>query len=105
MVNKVRFETSGASGSITLANSAFHLFDEELIADLRAAVNQAKQLPLRALLVRAEGKHFSGGADVAIFKGRTADEARQRFTSHLRTIAELEELPFPTIAAGQGGCM
>jgi len=104
-VSKVRFETSGASGFLILANPPLNLFDEELMADLRAAANQARQLPLRVLLVRAEGKHFSGGADVAIFKGRTADEARQRFTSHLRTIADLEELPFPTIAAVQGACM
>jgi enoyl-CoA hydratase/carnithine racemase len=104
-VNKVRFETSGPFGSLTLANPPLNLFDEDLIADLRAAVTQAQQLPLRALLVRAEGKHFSGGADVAIFKGRTADEARQRFTSHLRTIADLEQLPFPTIAVVQGACM
>jgi enoyl-CoA hydratase/carnithine racemase len=104
-MNKVRFEQSGALGLLTLANPPLNLFDEELIADLRAAVNQAKQLPLRALLLQADGKHFSGGADVAIFKGRAGDEARQRFTSHLRTIAELEELPFPTIAVVQGACM
>src|SRR6266481_7376416 len=104
-MNKVRFEQSDALGLLTLANPPLNLFDEELITDLRAVVDQAKQLPLRALLVRAEGKHFSGGADVAIFKGRTADEARLRFTSHLRTIADLEELPFPTIAAVQGACM
>jgi enoyl-CoA hydratase/carnithine racemase len=104
-MNKVRFERSGALGLLTLANPPLNLFDEELITDLRAAVDQAKQLPLRALLVRADGKHFSGGADVAIFKGKTADEARLRFTSHLRTIADLEELPFPTIAAVQGACM
>ena len=78
-MKKVRFETSGACGSLTLANPPLNLFDEELISDLRASVNQAKQLPLRALLVRAEGKHFSGGADVAIFRGRSADEARQRY--------------------------
>jgi enoyl-CoA hydratase/carnithine racemase len=104
-MNKVRFETSGALGSLTLANPPLNLFDEELMTDLRAAVIQARQLPLRALLVHADGKNFSGGADVAIFKGRTADEARQRFTSYLRTIADLEELPFPTIAAVQGACM
>jgi enoyl-CoA hydratase/carnithine racemase len=105
IMNKVRFETSGALGLLTLANPPLNLFDEGLIAELRAGVSQAKQLPLRALLVQAEGKHFSGGADVAIFKGRTADQARQRFTSHLRTIADLEELPIPTIAAVQGTCM
>ena len=103
-MNKVHFETSGALGLLTLANPPLNLFDEELMADLRVAVNQTKQLSLRALQVRAKGKHFSRGADVAIFKGRTANEARQRLTRHLRTIVDLEELPFPTIAAVQGAC-
>jgi enoyl-CoA hydratase/carnithine racemase len=105
MMSKVRFETSDALGLITLANPPLNLFDQELIDDLRAAVNQARQHPLRALLVRADGKNFSGGADVAVFKNKTAAQARERFTSHLRTIADLEELPFPTIAAVQGACM
>jgi len=76
-----------------------------LIDDLRAAASQARQLSLRTLLVQAEGKHFSGGADVTIFTRKTANDARQRFTHHLRTIADLEELPFPTIAAVQVACM
>ena len=72
MMSKVRFETSDALGLITLANPPLNLFDQELIDDLRTAVGQARQHPLRALLVRADGKNFSGGADVAIFKGKTA---------------------------------
>ena len=104
-MDTVRFETSGSLGILTLTNPPLNLFNEELVEDLRAAVNQAEQLPLRALLVRADGKVFSGGADVSIFKGRTAIEARERFTSHLKTIADIEELPFPTIAAVQGACM
>jgi enoyl-CoA hydratase/carnithine racemase len=105
MMRKVRFETSDALGLITLANPPLNLFDQELIEDLRAAVNQARGHTLRALLVRADGKNFSGGADVAIFKGKSAHEARERFTNHLRTIADLEELPFQTIAAVRGACM
>jgi enoyl-CoA hydratase/carnithine racemase len=105
MMSKVRFETSDAVGLITLANPPLNLFDLDLIDDLRAAVNQAQQHPLRALIVRAEGKNFSGGANVAIFKDKTTEEARERFTSHLRMIADLEELPFPTIAAVRGACM
>jgi enoyl-CoA hydratase/carnithine racemase len=102
-MNKVRLETSGSVGILSLANPPLNLFSDELIEDLRTAVNQANQLSLRALLVRADV--FSGGADVVIFKGKTASDARERVTSHLRTVADLEELPFPTIAAVQGACM
>src|SRR5260370_4368503 len=101
-MNKVRFEVSGHLGIITLANPPLNLFSMELIEDLRAAVTEAKRTPLRALMVRADGKVFSGGADVIVFKGKSSSEARQRFTSHLRLIADLEELPFPTLAAVQG---
>jgi enoyl-CoA hydratase/carnithine racemase len=104
-MDKVRFETSGALGVITLANPPLNLFSMELIDDLRTAVTAAKRTPLRALLVRAEGRVFSGGADVKIFTGKTPSEARHYFTSHLRTIADLEELPFPTLAAVQGLCI
>ncbi|MGO9452194.1 MAG: enoyl-CoA hydratase/isomerase family protein [Candidatus Binataceae bacterium] len=104
-MNKVRFETSGSLGILSLANPPLNLFSGELIDDLRAAVTEVRRTPLRALLVRADGKVFSGGADVSVFKGRNAAEARERFTSHLRLIADLEELPFPTIAAVQGLCI
>jgi enoyl-CoA hydratase/carnithine racemase len=104
-MNTVRFETSGALGILSLANPLLNLFSGELIEDLRATVTQIKRAPLRALLVRADGKIFSGGADVSVFEGRTAIKARERFTSHLPLIADLEELPFPTVAAVQGMCI
>jgi enoyl-CoA hydratase/carnithine racemase len=104
-MNKVRFETSDALGFLPLANPPLNLFDEELTEDLRPAVGQAKQAPIRALLVRAADKVFSAGADVSIFTEKTAIEARDRFTMHLRTIAALEALPFPTVAAVQGLCI
>jgi enoyl-CoA hydratase/carnithine racemase len=104
-MNKVRFETSDALGLLTLTNPPLNLFSMELIEDLRAAVTEAKNRPLRALLVRAEGKVFSGGADVSVFKGKTSSEARNLFTSQLKLIADLEELPFPTLAAVQGLCI
>jgi enoyl-CoA hydratase/carnithine racemase len=104
-MDKVRFDTIGSLGILTLANPPLNLFSEELIEDLRAGVAAARQAQLRALMVRAEGKVFSGGADVSIFEGKTAAEARERITSHLRTIADLEELPVPTLAAVQGLCI
>ena len=106
-MDKVRFEISGSLGILTLTHPPLNLFSGEVIEDLRASVDQVKQTPLRALLVQADSKVFSGGADVSIFQGRTPSEARERFTSHLRLIADLEELPFPTVAAvpqGSGVC-
>ena len=104
-MNKVHFETSGPLGILTLASPPLNLLSGELIEDLRAAVTEVKRAPLRALLMRAEGKIFSAGADVSAFKGKTGPEAHERFTSHLRMIADLEELPFPTLAAVQGMCV
>ena len=104
-MDKVRYETSGPLGILTLVNPPLNLFSGEVIEDLRAAVTAVKRLPIRALLMQAEGKIFSGGADVSVFQGRTPGEARERFTSHLRLIADLEELPFPTLAAVQGLCL
>src|SRR5260370_12140151 len=105
MDRQLRFETLGDLAILTLANPPLNLFSEELMEALRGAVTAAKQTPLRALMVRAEGKIFSGGADVHMFKGRTSAHARERVTSHLRTIADLEELRCPTVAAVQGLCL
>jgi enoyl-CoA hydratase/carnithine racemase len=104
-MDKVRFETSGSLGILTLANPPLNLLSGELIGDLRSMITDLKRVPLRALLLRAEGKIFSAGADVSAFKGKTGSEARESFTSHLRLIADLEELPFPTLAAVQGMCV
>ncbi len=102
-MEKVNFETSGPLGVLTLTNPPLNLLSGELLDDLGAAVKEVKRVPLRALLLRAEGKVFSAGADVSAFKGKTESAARDSFTTHQQMIADLEELPFPTLAAVQAG--
>jgi enoyl-CoA hydratase/carnithine racemase len=104
-MDKVRLESSGSLGILTLANPPLNLLSGELIEDLRAAITEAKRLPWRALLLRAEGKVFCAGADVSAFQGKTGRDARERFTTHLQMMADVEELPFPTLAAVQGMCV
>jgi enoyl-CoA hydratase/carnithine racemase len=104
-MDKVHFKSSGSLGVLTLANPPLNLLSGELLEDLGNAVSEVKRVPLRALLLRAEGKTFSAGADVSAFKGKTESAARDSFTNHQRMIAELEALPFPTLAAVQGMCV
>ena len=65
-------------------------------------VSEVKRTPVRALLLRAAGKVFSAGADISAFKDKTGRDARERLTTHLQMIADLEELPFPTLAYAAG---
>jgi enoyl-CoA hydratase/carnithine racemase len=104
-MDTVRFETVGSLGILTLDNPPLNLFSGKVMEDLRTQVAELKRAPLRALLVRAEGKMFCPGADVSMFQGVTAAEARERFTSRLDMIGDLEGLPFPTLAAVQGLCL
>ncbi len=104
-MSAVRFETPDALGLIIVANPQISLFDQELIEDLRTAVNQTRRYPLRALLGRADGKNFSGGADVATFKAKTAREARERFTSHLLTIRRPRRIAVSNDSCRAGACM
>jgi enoyl-CoA hydratase/carnithine racemase len=104
-MDKVHFETSGSLGILTLANPPLNLLSGELLNDLGAAVQEIKRAPLRALLLRAEGKVFSAGADVSAFKGKTENQARESFSGHQQIIMDLEALPFPTLAAVQGMCV
>ena len=66
---KVRLERDGELGILTVADPPLNLFGQALLSELVAALDRAANSDLRALLVRAEGEVFSGGADVHIFEG------------------------------------
>jgi len=105
MMAVVSFSRDGDVGVLTLNNPPLNLWDRELLADWKAAVDAAYQSSIRALVVRAEGPYFSGGADVKIFRGVSTKAAREMFDLYLPVIRKLETLPFPTIAAVQGLCL
>jgi enoyl-CoA hydratase/carnithine racemase len=68
------FQQHDRLGEIVIDSPPRNLFSADLIADLRAAVDQATASDIRALLLRADGENFSAGADVSIFVG--LDEAQ-----------------------------
>lgn len=98
----IRFERTGAIGHIILCNPPGNLIAPAFSECLQRAVCEASESDIRALLIRAEGPHFSQGGDVADFIGRSAESFRAFVTRIHQTYRTIEALPFPTIAAVRG---
>lgn len=75
MAERARLERDGDLGVLVIDNQPLNLFDAEMVSDILAALDQTGGC--RALLVRAEGKYFTGGVDVRVFKGPSESDATQ----------------------------
>ena len=103
MSTKARLERDGDLGVLVIDDPPLNLFGFEMAREIHAAVGEAKDC--RALLVRAEGEIFTGGADVNVFDGLSEEEAAD-FTRRLLSIThDLEALPMPTLASVHGLCL
>src|SRR5258708_5787678 len=98
------FQQNARLGEIVIDSPPLNLFSADLLADLRAAVDQAADSDIRALLLRAEGDDFSAGADVSIFIGLDEARAAELETTVLSLIAAIEDLPVPALALIHGQC-
>ncbi len=101
---KVRCEREGDVAVVTLADPPLNLFGRDLLADMHAALDEAAASAARALVVRAEGNVFTGGADVKMFEGLTGAQVREE----LNLIAiphKLEAMPIPTLAVVHALCL
>ena len=106
MPDKARFEGDGDVGIVTLDSPPLNLFGDELTRDIGVAFDEAEEAGVRALLLRADGKVFTGGADVHVFEGRTPAEASQDTLNPLtRLVQRLEEMPFPTLSSVHALCL
>ena len=76
-----------------------NLFDQRMIDDFQAAIEDLAAAPPRALLIRAEGRAVSGGVDVHVFEGLTPEQGSRLWDELLGTIDRLEELPAPILFA------
>ncbi|HEV2075734.1 MAG TPA: enoyl-CoA hydratase/isomerase family protein [Thermoleophilaceae bacterium] len=98
-------ERHGDVGVLTIDAPPLNLFGEELTRDLSAALEDAATDLPRALLIRAEGDVFTGGADVHVFDGKTPAQAREFFEGLIAITHRVEDLPIPTIASVHGLCL
>jgi enoyl-CoA hydratase len=101
----VRYERKGNVGVVTLDAPPLNLFGEQLTNDLIAALAEAEADSPRALLVRAEGDVFTGGADVHVFDDKTPEQAQEFFDDLLKITHTIEDMELPTIACVHGLCL
>jgi len=102
----VRLEREeGGLAVLTLDNPPLNLFDQRLIDALRAAIDDVAAEPPRALLIRAEGRAVSGGVDVHVFEGLSAEQGSRLWTELLEMIEALEALPAPVVFAAHALCL
>ncbi|BFM13374.1 gamma-carboxygeranoyl-CoA hydratase [Simiduia litorea] len=81
-------------------------FDDQVIAQLQAAFDRASaDKSVRALVLAAEGKSFSAGADLAWMQRMASyslAENRRDADALAKMLYTLNHLPFPTLAKVQG---
>jgi enoyl-CoA hydratase/carnithine racemase len=103
-MSRVDLEVTDGVAIVTTANPPAELFDEAQIAGLREAVRKATADGARAMVIRSDAPLFSGGADVSLFHGSTQRKGQVMIGDGMALMAELEDAPFPIIAAVNGMC-
>jgi enoyl-CoA hydratase/carnithine racemase len=102
----VTLEIDDALAVVTISRPPLNLFTWEMWDELSDVVDRVAAAPLRALLLKASGQHFSAGADVpAMFESLSAHAAEAHLVKYIPLMERLQELPIPTIAAVRGLCL
>ena len=103
MAEHARLERDGDLGVLILDNQPLNLFDADMVSGILEALDAAGDC--RSLLVRAEGKYFTGGVDVNVFKGLSEAGAAELTGELLSITHRIEALPFPTLASVHALCL
>lgn len=103
--NVVRYERDRDVGSLVIDKPPLNLFDRALVDGLKAGVAEVAADAPRVLIVRAEGKVFTGGVDVNEFDDLGGPAAKEFAQELLDLSHSVEDLPFPTLAAVHGLCL
>lgn len=97
-----KYEVDGAVATITLQRPPVNALNAELIADIGAAVDEAADPSVRAVVVTG-APHFAAGADITGFQAAFEGQMEERQASGLlAVVGKLEALAKPTIAAIRG---
>jgi cyclohexa-1,5-dienecarbonyl-CoA hydratase len=90
-------------GRLTLNHPPLNILTRAAMAEIREELaHLASERSLRVLILQAEGKHFSAGADVG---EHMPPEHEALIPEFIDTIAAIDAFPLPVIAAVRGRCL
>jgi enoyl-CoA hydratase len=95
----------GPVAVLTVHAPPLNLLDAALTDQLDDALAQLEAEPPRGLLVRAEGKVWSGGVDVEQFAGLSAQQGHDLWVRLLGFAQRIEALPCPSLFSAHGLCL
>ena len=106
MSDLVRLEREGPLAMLVVDNPPLNLSGQAVFEALVARLDEVADSDARALVLRADGDLFTGGADVNDFN-RVVEEggADKSFGSLLIAAHKLEALEFPTLSLVHGLCL
>src|SRR5438552_1822153 len=96
-----------ATVTIDVQGSPMNVFNDEVFADLQAAIAHIERDPPRLVVFRSgKASGFLAGADVKqIRRLTTADEVRAVLAAGQQLFDRVERLPCPTVAVIHGPCL
>jgi cyclohexa-1,5-dienecarbonyl-CoA hydratase len=90
-------------GEIVLNNPPLNILTRDVMQQLREDLAKLRdESSLRVLILRAEGKHFSAGADVG---EHLPPEYEAMIPEFIETIGAIDSFPLPVVAAVRGRCL
>jgi enoyl-CoA hydratase/carnithine racemase len=98
-------EQDGPLAVLTISKPPLNLFDREVDEGLHAAIQQVGTDCPRGLLLRADGRVWTGGVDVNVFKGLDPDGGGELWRRGFELVQRIEDLPFPVIFAAHALCL
>jgi enoyl-CoA hydratase/carnithine racemase len=103
--NPVRLERDGDVAVLILHDPPLNLFGADAFRSLNKCLDEVEGSDARAMVWRADGDVFTGGADVNVFEQADPSEGPEMFRPLLGGVQRIEALPIPTLALVHGLCL
>ena len=98
-------EEDGPLAVLTISRPPLNLFDKEVDDGLHAAIAHVGRERPRGLLLRADGRVWTGGVDVKLFQDLDPESGGELWRRGFELVHAIEDLPFPVVFAAHALCL